>query len=590
MDLQQGLLCNITGDKASFDQNCENFELDETVKEPKEYVGEPQSNIEVILSLPLEIKEKFRLHQDLVNAIIGGFFLSIISALIWAFVTVAAEYQIGYMAIGVGLLVGMGVRFFGAGIDQVYGLLGGFFALLGCLLGNLFSQVGFVANAQSLGYLEILMLLDMETFLLILEESFTPMDLVFYGIAIYEGYKFAFRPIPERAEKLDDFTPEHSKLRVPIVSICFLILLCSGYFLSKGVNGNQTFYYENGNIQAEASYENGVENGLWKWYSESGILLKQGSYKNGLFDETWLVYNNQGTLIDSSNYTNGRLDGRYNSYDESGKLSQTGQYKRDKQVGEWKAYNEAGFIIATGKFDNGELSGLWKYYYENGEKSREIDYVDKTISKIMNAWDFKGEQIVSNGNGAFKMFFDDNSVSQEGELELGKRIGEWKTYFPNGKLKDVGDFRSGVFHLKSAWGQDGEQMIKNGNGEYVAYFEKSTYIYEKGTFKNGLKDGYWEVHYPNTILIQQELNFVDGKLKGRSVNYYNNGNLMSEGVFDMDKKTGEWKWYYESGQLQCSISYEDDKKQGDQLFYTESGIEAKKEVYQNGEFIEEVLL
>lgn len=613
MDLQQGLLCNITGEKADFEKTCENFQK-EAVKEPYEHVDEPQSNIETISSLPNDIKAKFRLHQDLMNAIIGGLFLSIISALIWAVVTVATEYQIGYMAIGVGLLVGMGVRFFGAGIDQVYGIIGAFFALLGCLLGNLFSQIGFIADGQSLGYLQTLMLVDKDTLLLILEETFSPMDLVFYGIAVYEGYKFAFRPIPEGITENDDLTPDHSKLRTPVVSICFVILLCSGYILSKGTTGDQTFYYEsgeiqskgelvngkengvwnyyyeNGNIQVSAGYENGLESGLWKWYSESEQLLKEGTYNNGLFDETWLVYNAKGILVDSSNYLNGRLNDGYISYHENGKLFQKGQYRRDKQVGQWKIYNDNGFIVASGEFDNGELTGLWQYYYENGEPSHEIDYIDKTISKIMNAWDLTGEQLVSNGNGNFKAFFDNTSISQEGKLEFGKRVGEWKTYFPDGKLKEVGDYMLGVFHLKSAWNQEEEQMVKNGIGEYVSYFDSSSYIYEKGLFKNGLKNGYWEIRYPNTILQQQELFFDDGKLNGRNVNYYNNGNLMSEGTFDEDKKVGEWKWYYESGQLQCTVKYEDDEKKGDQLFYSESGIEAKKEVYENGKLLEEILL
>ncbi|MEQ6122474.1 hypothetical protein [Reichenbachiella sp. MALMAid0571] len=614
MDLQQGLLCNITGQKANFEGNCESFHLDETVKEPEDYTDKPQSNFEIISSLPQEVKEKLIPHQDLSNAIIGGFSLSVISALIWAVVTVATEYQIGYMAIGVGFLVGMGVRFFGAGVDQVYGLIGGFFALLGCLLGNLFSQVGFIADVQTLGYLDTLMLLNMETIQLIFEESFAPIDLLFYGIAVYEGYKFSFRSIPEDIKKLDDLTPLYSKLRMPVASMCVVILLVSVYLLSKGVTGDQIFYYEsgkvqsqgmlregkengpwqyyyeNGNIQAETNYKNGLETGIWKWYSESEKLFKVGNYNNGLFDGTWLVYNENGILIDSSNYSNGRLNGAYTSYHENGKLFQIGQYVRDKQTGQFKTYNKNGFLISEGRFNNGELAGLWKYFYEDGTPSHEIEYIDKTISKIMNAWDFNGEKLVSGGNGTFKAFFNNNSVSQEGKLEFGKRVGEWKTYFGDGKLKEVGNYVANDFHLTSAWNQKGEQMVKNGNGEYTSYFDSSTYVYEKGSFKNGLKNGYWEIHYPNTILIQQELNFVDGKVHGRSVNYYNNGNLMTEGVFDKDKKVGEWKWYYESGQLQCSINYENDKKQGDQVFYSEAGIEAKKEVYEDGKLLEEVLL
>ena len=612
MDMHQGLICILTNKKASFEETCENFQRDVLVKD--EIKLENRSTIEIVNELPIEIKSRLAPHQELVYAIIGGFFLSIICALIWAVITVATEYQIGFMAIGVGFIVGMGIRFFGAGIDPIFGLLGGFYALLGCLLGNLFSQVGFIAVEQSLGYFETLTFLDLATIILIYQESFSIMDLLFYGIAIFEGYKFAFRPIPANVSDLKDLTPEFSKLRLPLVIVCFIILSISGYTLSKGVTGEQIFYYENGSIQSRgeyldgrengtwiyfyengpqqviANYVEGIENGNWKWFYESGALMRSGNYKNGLFDEKWLSYNEKGVLIDSSNYSIGRLDGEYKSYYENGQMSQMGQYSRDRQEDKWMIFYENGILNATGSFNNGELFGLWKFNNYDGTPSQEINYLDRETVRILNIWDSKGNQLIKNGNGKFISYYDDKNKLQEGKVTDGIKVGTWTTYYIDGKIKEVGEFKEDKYIVKSAWTKQGEVMVQNGIGEYLTYFEDSNKEFEKGYFENGLRVGTWLLYYPNSIVIQLESNYKNGKLDGRTVTYFANGNISSEGNLEADKKVGEWKWYYESGQLQCSINYVNDKKQGDQIFWSETGRKAKIEVYIDDEFISETLL
>jgi len=588
MDLQQGLICSITNKKADFIDNCENFQRDESVKDEVPVNG--RNTTEIVSELPEEIKSKLTQHQDLIYAIIGGFFISIISALIWAAITVSTEYQIGYMAIGLGILVGFGVRFFGAGIDPIFGFIGGFFALFGCLLGNLFSQVGFIADAQALGYFETLTFFDLETIIQVYQESFDIIDLGFYGIAISAGYKFAFRPIPANINELNDLTPTYSKLKLPLVVACLIILLFAGYKLSNGVSGEQIFYYDNGQKQVIANYEDGFETGLWKWYYESGVLMRSGSYKNGLFDGAWLNYNEEGILIDSSNYVLGRMDGEYKSFHANGKLSQLGKYARDRQIGEWKIFYDNGNVNATGTFKNGELSGLWKFYNYNGTPRQEINYLDKETVRILNLWDPNGNQIIENGNGTFTSFFDDTKKLQEGKVINGIKVGTWTTYYQDGSVQEVGEFVDDKYIVKSVWDKKDGLIVQNGNGNYTIFFEDSNIELEKGQFKNGLRNGTWLVYYPNSTSIQQESNYKNGKLEGRSVVYYMNGNILSEGNFIADKQVGEWKWYYESGLIQSTISYEDNRKQGEQIFWSESGKKAKKEVYENGELVSEVLL
>lgn len=141
--------------------------------------------------------QKLKLEQNLPVAVIAGAVAAIISAIIWAVVTVSTGYQIGYIAIGVGFLVGLAVRLTGKGISPIFGIIGALFALIGCTFGNLLSIVGFVAQQEGLDYFNTFLSLDWSVVPAIMKDTFSPIDLVFYGFALYFGYKFSFKQISE---------------------------------------------------------------------------------------------------------------------------------------------------------------------------------------------------------------------------------------------------------------------------------------------------------------------------------------------------------------------------------------------------------
>jgi hypothetical protein len=140
--------------------------------------------------------------QNFPLALVAGLLVALISAVLWAVITVATNYQIGYMALAVGAAVGFTVRFAGKGVSQIFGITGAVLALLGCLLGNLFSGIGFLAHQLGAGYFDLLKMLDFNAIVEFYKESFDVIDLLFYGIAVYEGYRFSFRviKIEEKAE------------------------------------------------------------------------------------------------------------------------------------------------------------------------------------------------------------------------------------------------------------------------------------------------------------------------------------------------------------------------------------------------------
>lgn len=193
-DPNQGVICGLTSAVADFDPTCDSYELDPNAPVPaagSSYTSVPTAEGTMVISK--EQQEELRLEQNLNFAIITGVLTSIIGGLIWALITVSTGYQIGYMAVGIGALVGFGIRYAGRGIDPVYSYLGAGFALFGCLLGNFLSVVGFVSEELSITWMGVLNAVEFSLLLDFMVDSFSPIDLLFYGIAVYEGYRFAPR-------------------------------------------------------------------------------------------------------------------------------------------------------------------------------------------------------------------------------------------------------------------------------------------------------------------------------------------------------------------------------------------------------------
>jgi hypothetical protein len=184
------------------------------VPEPGKETPEPRSSVD-----PVKISQlltELRARQNFSLALVAGLTAAVIGAMAWALVTVATNYQIGWMAVGVGFLVGGTVRTLGRGIDKSFGYLGALLSVFGCLLGNLLSLCAVVAGQEGLSSLTVLAHIGGNPALIpaALIATFHPMDLLFYGIAVYEGYRFSFRRITDaeigRTVRCDESSPSPS--------------------------------------------------------------------------------------------------------------------------------------------------------------------------------------------------------------------------------------------------------------------------------------------------------------------------------------------------------------------------------------------
>ena len=137
--------------------------------------------------------------QNLPLGLMAGMLAAMIGAAVWAGVTVATGYQIGWMAIGVGFPAGYAVRLLGKGVAPSFGVVAAVCALIGCIAGNLLSACGFYALQESAPFMQIVQAVFSHpaTMAELLKATFSPMDLLFYGLALYTGYRCAFRQVTQ---------------------------------------------------------------------------------------------------------------------------------------------------------------------------------------------------------------------------------------------------------------------------------------------------------------------------------------------------------------------------------------------------------
>lgn len=144
------------------------------------------------------------------------------------------------------------------------------------------------------------------------------------------------------------------KLNYTLIS-CLLTTFLLVFSVSAQVEVKE--YYENGNIQIIGNLnENNLKTDKWEYFYENGQLEFEEEYVNGV------------------------LNGEFKSYYENGGVKVTGHYENDKRTGQWSQHYKNGQVGETGTFVEGVFKGEGRFYYENG-KLMKVFYSDsdKTI-------------------------------------------------------------------------------------------------------------------------------------------------------------------------------------------------------------------
>lgn len=145
--------------------------------------------------------QNIRDNQNVMLGILGGAAGALLGAVVWAIVAAYAHLNIGFIAILVGFSAGYGVRYLGKGIDRQFGIVGAVCAAVGVAAGNILATSIATANHYNTKVLSVIGSLNLDIMKEMLIADFSPIDLFFYGIALWAGYKYAIRIVkPEDAK------------------------------------------------------------------------------------------------------------------------------------------------------------------------------------------------------------------------------------------------------------------------------------------------------------------------------------------------------------------------------------------------------
>jgi hypothetical protein len=129
--------------------------------------------------------------ENLAFGVAAGLVAMLVGTAAWVAVTAGTGYQIGYLAVGVGFLVGFSMRKFGRGGTPLFAGIAAGLSLLGCALGNLFTGCHFISSEFNLPFGQVVGSLDLTGVREIMTAMFSPIDVLFYGLAIWAGWKYS---------------------------------------------------------------------------------------------------------------------------------------------------------------------------------------------------------------------------------------------------------------------------------------------------------------------------------------------------------------------------------------------------------------
>lgn len=272
------------------------------------------------------------------------------------------------------------------------------------------------------------------------------------------------------------------------------------------LNGMKRFYHKDGKVKREEKYAAGKKSGIVREYFEDGRPKEMAEYSNDQNDGRSNTWWPSGKTKDKGAFRNGKKVGEWNYYHPNGAMNMTGRYQDDAMIGRWKHYAADGRLQKEGDYKVNDVvikgksvkrsaeSGLWKVYRYNGynkELAMEValsnGMIDNTKpSKIYQGGKLAGTGVLQIGlikgiyeilrNGSPTGKIPSSAVPPDepeknithrwtGDWEEPKRQGQWKEFFPNGKLRAEGEYmvgrKNGIWKVYNADGS--ENTAESGN-------------------------------------------------------------------------------------------------------------------------------
>lgn len=141
-------------------------------------------------------------------------------------------------------------------------------------------------------------------------------------------------------------------------------------------HGPSLSWYESGSPKAEAHFDAGKLNGVFKLWHVNGQLAEEGHYVDDQRHGTFSTWADDGIKLLKQDFANGKRNGEMMRWYRDGQLQFFEHYVDGEKDGPAVAYFENGQMEAEGAFRKGKFHGVWKGWYPDGSKRKIAEFVD----------------------------------------------------------------------------------------------------------------------------------------------------------------------------------------------------------------------
>lgn len=312
------------------------------------------------------------------------------------------------------------------------------------------------------------------------------------------------------------------------------------YTLVNGkLNGQLKTYYENSNTKKTGNYVNGIENGLFKEYDEIGNIEAEYSMTNGELNGSLKTFYSNGKIKKSGYYLKGKEHGNFIEYDENGNKEAEYVMANGMKNGVLKIYEDGKLDVTTTFKDDIRNGQRIEYYYNDETDKLQLKQIGDYLNDEKNGtWKFvfveenNSERVLSFENyssdvknGQFQGVKGDSLII--GNYRNDKLHGVYKVYLDFSRMLLGGVIRTDTANLTLI--ADGSYYEDEKSGSWKQYDITGT-LRSEGRFSNGQETGEWKYYYTNfsdnkngsmpySKQLYLVLNYVDGKLDGKSTRY-----------------------------------------------------------------------
>ena len=376
-------------------------------------------------------------------------------------------------------------------------------------------------------------------------------------------------------------------------------------FVNDTKEGPSFILFENGSVKMKIPFINGLEEGMAREYNLDGIIIQLILYKKG-----YVVERERINRLDADSLPHGKWKW---FYEEEEVLRIEGTFKHGLKNGYFKEYDIDGNLLVATKYVDGEKQEMAEElmklevrtdYYPSGQPKVVGTYNKKGLpegvrreyneeGKVEKAFIFRNGRVIGEGvftdagekEGNWKEYFPDGKLKATGPYAKDNRDGLWKFYYNSGQLEQVGAYLNAMPDSNWRWFFSNgklmrEEFFYDGKSDgLMTEYDVEGNVVTQGDYLEGKREGKWFYQAGDN---RDEGEYIEGFRNGLWMSYFSDGTVSFEGKFIDDLPNGKHKWYWDNGKVKKEGSYVMGRKNGDWRKYDSSGFPLIVISYTNG--------